>query len=158
MRSARGRSFGPMKISATTPISNSSDQPISNSIASEREWGQRGPPRGGRYSQKGPAAAITGPATVISCRWLVSLRGDAGPASTLARLGRVAAASDCDKPVLGVFDIDIDDRDSAAGAADRGGGGQARGHRRAQIIDAEIDGRHHGAEPQRDREIAGRVD
>src|SRR5437762_3583155 len=150
-----------MKISATTPISNSSDQPISNSIAIEREWAQRGPPRAGdilrkdRQRQSRPRARNFVPQAGIFKRApAMAYR----PGERSAGLGGVTAASDRDKPTLAVFDIDIDHRNGAAGAADRGGGRQARGHRRAQVIDAEIDRRHDGAKPQRDREIAGRVD
>src|SRR6267378_1054410 len=39
-RSARGRSFGPIKTSATTPISSNSDQPISKSMGNEQPCAQ----------------------------------------------------------------------------------------------------------------------
>src|SRR5260370_42482723 len=58
---ARGRSFGPITTSATTPISSNSGQPMSNSIGGSALWQQHQmAPQSRDLSQKAAAAAITG--------------------------------------------------------------------------------------------------
>src|SRR5882762_900646 len=127
-RSARGRSFGPIKTSATTPISSNSDQPMSKSMGNEqpcvqiRLCGASDILRKGRHRQSQPLAA--GRTTAVSYP-----TPDLEAAFALPGLGPITAAADGHEPALGIRDIDIDDRDSAARAPHCRGGHQARGCR-----------------------------
>src|SRR5437763_13761580 len=145
-----------MNTSATTPMTKSSDQPISKNIGFQDQGAGAGPPRGARYSQKGPRAAIARPIALISWRGRATLRARAARKAS-ARLGAVAASPNSNEATLRILHIDIDDRDRAAGASHGGGRGQMPGRRRAQVIDPEIDRRDDRAEAERNCGIAGRV-
>src|SRR6266478_2520802 len=96
-RSARGRSFGPIKTSATTPISSNSDQPMSKSMGNEQPCVQirlcwaSDILRKGRQRQSQPWRLY---------RWV-----SGSPA--LSGLGSIAAAADRHEAPVGIRDIDI---------------------------------------------------
>src|SRR5581483_4113011 len=102
-RKARGRSFGPITTSATAPISINSGQPMSNSI-SWRDHKEGRQIRGLREKRRDDVRKPIG-------------------RQILPRLGAVAGATDRAEPPLGIGDVDIDDRDRAAGAPDPCGRG-----------------------------------
>ena len=104
-----------------------------------------GPPR---TSWSAPCSSL--------CRDVARLGRDPikGDATSLhhRQLRAVTAAPDRDQPAFLVMDVDIDHADRASGAADPGGGEQAGAGCRAQVVGAEVDGRHTAAQDHHKRE------